>query len=65
MRARKGCTPTSPEADTELPMVPVGEGSQPYLQDENSVGTSFSHRECLSLNLHVYAGNKKAHSLSA
>lgn len=41
---RKGCTPTSPEADTELPMFPVGEGSQPYLEDEKSVATSFSHR---------------------
>lgn len=65
MCSRKGCTPTSPEVDTELPMVPVGEGWQHYLQDENSVASSFSHRECLSLNLPVSAGNKKAHSLSA
>lgn len=65
MCGRKGCTSASPEDVTELPMFPVGEGSQPYLQDENSVATSFSHKECLSLTLHVSAGNKRAHSLSA
>lgn len=36
--AGKSCTPTT--LNTELPMVSVGEGSQPCLEDEDPVATS-------------------------
>lgn len=52
---RKGCTSTS--LNTELPMVSVGEGFQPYLEDEDSVATSFSCKKHMSLDS-LHAGRK-------